>query len=247
MLGSALLALASAAVLAANGSAQAAPDTGALPAESLAGSYQLEGVREVGAELRLHPDSRFEFYMAYGGVDEVAQGRWLLQGRSVTLTADALPATGFELGETSVRLPKAFAEDSSTSTLLVVRVRTPRLGLTWSNMAVVAEFSNGQSRSGITGRDGMLGFVERTESEWRGAYVRRISVAYPRAKVGAKSFSLDSRSTRLIEIDFEPGALTPQVFERAAFEVVGGGASGPTLVQQSQEGPGAIGWKFVKR
>lgn len=210
------------------------------------GSYQLESVREVGAELRLGADGRFEFGMAYGGADRSAQGRWTASGGFVTLTTDPPPVAGFKLNPSSASVPDDYDKDPSKSTVLVVQVKTPRLGLVWSNMAISAEFSNGQSRSGVTGSNGMLGFLARPEPEWKGAYVQRISVAYPKERIDAASFRVDSRATRAIAIDFEPGHLAPPAFKRATFNARGDSAK-RLLVQQSQEGPGEAGWVFVRR
>jgi hypothetical protein len=41
---------------------------------SLAGHYYLRGVMEVGSELLLHADGRFEYMLAYGALDELASG-----------------------------------------------------------------------------------------------------------------------------------------------------------------------------
>lgn len=216
------------------------------PDANVAGSYQLEGVREVGAQLLLHPGGRFEFGMAYGGADLAAQGLWVSKEGLVTLIADAPLAAGFKLNPSNANAPSEYDQHPDKPTLLVVEVKTPRLGLAWSNMAVVAEFSNGQSRSGVTGRNGMLGFLARTEPAWKGAYVRRISVAYPKAQIAAALFQVDSRATPSIAVDFEPGHLAPPAFERATFRLRGGSARS-ALVQQSQEGPGKPGWVFGTR
>lgn len=53
----------------------------------LAGRYFLEGVMEVGSELRLYPDGQFEFALAYGALDQYGQGCWAVQGKTVTLMA----------------------------------------------------------------------------------------------------------------------------------------------------------------
>lgn len=213
---------------------------------NLAGSYQLQGVREVGAELRLHPDGRFEFGMAYGGADLAAQGQWVSKGRLVVLTTDTPPAAGFKLNSSNANAPNDYDQHPDKPTLLVVEVKTPRLGLVWSNMAIVAEFSNGQTRSGTSGRNGMLGFLARAEPEWKDVYVQRISVAHPKEKVDATSYQVDSRRTRSIAIDFEPGHLAPPAFERATFSQPADAASA-VLVQRSQEGPGKVGWTFIRR
>jgi hypothetical protein len=51
---------------------------------SLAG---LHGVMEVGSELLLKADGRFEYMLAYGALDELASGCWTRNGVVVTLNA----------------------------------------------------------------------------------------------------------------------------------------------------------------
>lgn len=55
---------------------------------SLTGHYYLQGVREVGSELLLREDHRFEWMLAYGALDQLAQGRWQRVGDRVVLTPD---------------------------------------------------------------------------------------------------------------------------------------------------------------
>lgn len=62
------------------------------PDASLFGHYYLSGVMETGSELLLKADGRFEWYISYGSVDQVAKGRWGRAGQTVTLAAD-LPST----------------------------------------------------------------------------------------------------------------------------------------------------------
>jgi hypothetical protein len=58
------------------------------PADAkLAGRYYLHGVMEVGSELLLRPDGRFEYMLAYGALDELASGCWSREGGTVTLNA----------------------------------------------------------------------------------------------------------------------------------------------------------------
>ena len=54
---------------------------------SLAGHYYLRGVMEVGSELLLKADGRFEYMLAYGALDELASGCWARNGAIVTLQA----------------------------------------------------------------------------------------------------------------------------------------------------------------
>ena len=60
-------------------------------AGSLAGHYYLNGVTEVGSDLLLRDDGRFEWFLAYGAMDRTASGRWSAADGRVVLTTD-LPA-----------------------------------------------------------------------------------------------------------------------------------------------------------
>jgi hypothetical protein len=58
------------------------------PADAtLAGHYYLGGVMEVGSELSLLPNGRFDYMLAYGALDQLASGCWSREGGSVTLVA----------------------------------------------------------------------------------------------------------------------------------------------------------------
>ena len=58
-------------------------------AASMAGSYCLVGVREVGSCLRLHSNGKFEYFLAYGAYDENSEGTWKLEGGEVVLDSPA--------------------------------------------------------------------------------------------------------------------------------------------------------------
>ena len=64
---------------------------------SVAGHYYLEGVHEVGSELLLREDGRFEWMLAYGAVDAQASGRWRRAGDVSVATPErpAGPRPGF--------------------------------------------------------------------------------------------------------------------------------------------------------
>ena len=65
----------------------AAPAAACSPGDSsLVGHYYLRGVMEVGSELLLRPDGRFEYMLAYGALDELATGCWSREGGKVILT-----------------------------------------------------------------------------------------------------------------------------------------------------------------
>lgn len=68
----------------------AAPaDTPATPAAStFPGHYSLQGVTEVGSELLLKQNGKFEWMLSYGNQDMQAAGSWRASGQDVTLAAD---------------------------------------------------------------------------------------------------------------------------------------------------------------
>lgn len=57
-------------------------------AERLAGHYYLNGVTEVGSELLLRDDGRFEWFLAYGAMDRSASGRWTEADGRVVLSSE---------------------------------------------------------------------------------------------------------------------------------------------------------------
>ena len=58
----------------------------------LTGHYYLNGVMEVGSELLLKPDGRFEFYLAYGALDQYGKGCWRIEGNKVLVIPEGRSA-----------------------------------------------------------------------------------------------------------------------------------------------------------
>lgn len=52
----------------------------------MAGLYTLRGVMEMGSQIMLRADGRFQYMLAYGAVDEVAEGCWRRINDVVILT-----------------------------------------------------------------------------------------------------------------------------------------------------------------
>lgn len=63
----------------------------ALAGDSVAGRYRLDGDHDAAGELLLRADGRFEYALAYGALDEHAQGRWARRGEGVVLTTEPKP------------------------------------------------------------------------------------------------------------------------------------------------------------
>jgi hypothetical protein len=56
--------------------------------QKVAGHYYLQGEREVGSELMLTADGRFQYMFAYGALDESGEGQWRVQDGNVVMQSD---------------------------------------------------------------------------------------------------------------------------------------------------------------
>lgn len=54
---------------------------------------------EVGTELRLEANGRYEYYLSYGALDETSQGTWTADANGIVLTSDPVKAPQFQLVE----------------------------------------------------------------------------------------------------------------------------------------------------
>lgn len=117
---------------------------------ALAGHYYLQGVMEVGSELLLNKDGRFQWALSYGAMDQSAQGRWQLKGDRIELQAKA-PSTPpqFRLfKEDELRLKKA-PETGSWVAIVGVPRRGPIAGV-----EVRFESKSGKTLTAISGQNG---------------------------------------------------------------------------------------------
>ncbi|MBN9662772.1 MAG: hypothetical protein J0H49_31530 [Acidobacteria bacterium] len=72
----------------------------AIRAQDLAGHYVLRGAHEVGSELLLKADGRFEYMLAYGAADYSAKGSWRRQEGAVVLNTQAPDLPAFRMVKT---------------------------------------------------------------------------------------------------------------------------------------------------
>lgn len=211
-------------------------------AADVAGTYVLEGQREVAASLHLDRGGRFRFAMSYGAVDTEAQGSWVLRGDRLVLSTDAPGEPSFSWAEDQEAQAEhcmgGYGAPDKPPLVLVACVATPDAGLAWENMEVTAHFSNGRSRSGLTTRHGQLGFLARTEAEWQGATVQRLTVSYPRGGVPAQTFAVPP-GARTAVIRLEPGRLLKPAAEQLTFAVKG--AAPPAALEMLSPGGEAAG------
>jgi hypothetical protein len=71
--------------------------------EDVAGHYYLQGVMEVGSELVLMSDGKFQYMLAYGAADYFSQGTWRLQDGRVILNAAVIEKPPFRLVKSEAR------------------------------------------------------------------------------------------------------------------------------------------------
>lgn len=57
--------------------------------QTWSGHYYLNGVMEVGSELLLQPDGKFKWMLAYGALDQYAEGTWWKNGNCIGLKPDS--------------------------------------------------------------------------------------------------------------------------------------------------------------
>lgn len=75
-----------------------------LDVPTVAGHYYLEGIHEVGSELLLMPDGRFQYFLAYGAYDEYATGDWRVDGDLIILdTSGGYSPPRFTLKKSSIK------------------------------------------------------------------------------------------------------------------------------------------------
>ena len=90
----------------------------------VAGHYYLHGVREVGSELLLRPDGRYDWFLSYGASDATSSGIWRLDGTHITLTANVRPKTiTLKLEPVSAWHDKAWLGEAGTRRLRRVRAK----------------------------------------------------------------------------------------------------------------------------
>ncbi|MBI5856809.1 MAG: hypothetical protein HZB42_04085 [Sphingobacteriales bacterium] len=66
---------------------------------SIAGEYQLQGVREMASGFLLKPDGDFQFFFSYGALDRYGSGKWTTNNSTVIFNSAEKPGQEFALVE----------------------------------------------------------------------------------------------------------------------------------------------------
>ncbi|MDF8333674.1 hypothetical protein [Novosphingobium cyanobacteriorum] len=161
------------------------------PPDEIAGTYRLEGMPDAAGELQLRADGRFAYILAYGALDERAEGSWLRRDRQVDLTTQPKPvAPVFRLVSSSARTPGS-----------------PMVQVTWPNgrgiagVDILVGFGAGEPIAGYTQEQGWgLPAEERRTPRW-------IELSEPVYHLESPRFPLDCSDPCAIRVVLVPNDL----------------------------------------
>lgn len=171
-------------------------------ARSPAGDYRLVGEQDVASGIRLKPDGRFQYFLSAGALDEQAEGRWSLAGRTVILTTEPKPT------------PPTFSRAETRRTdeaALTVRVGSPE-GRGLAGVDLRIGFDEGEPIDSYTQEDGWsLPAEEKRTPRWIELSVPMHGLASPRFPIdlaagNVLAFTLIANDLGVL--DFEGVAVT---------------------------------------
>ena len=142
---------------------------GAADQAALAGHYYLQGVTEVGSELLLKKDGRFEWMLSYGAVDQQASGDWRVAGEEVTLVSGnggkEPQFRAFDESEMNIKKPAAAGQ-------WVAIVGFPRVG-PMAGVEVRFEAKSGKTATAVSVQNGDAIVAMPASEIWVRAGLRR--------------------------------------------------------------------------
>ncbi|SFG10254.1 TPR repeat [Duganella sp. CF458] len=166
----------------------------------LPGHYYLSGVREMGAEILLRPNGKFQYSMSYGAVDEFAQGSWEVWNQQVVFRSDSTPARA-----ASMQVSTDAPSDAVPAGQVLVDLRYRGRSIPGFKVVLLGEAPS--KAEGNTGGQG-----------WRTAFsgpVRQIAVSHPEVDEGkwlVHEVAASDAQRRAYQLDFQPPAPAPQAF-----------------------------------
>ena len=169
----------------------------------LAGVYDGSQM-EMGVGLRLQPNGRFDYLLAYGALDESASGTWHLDGDNVLLTSDPVTPPKF------VWLGQQPAADGKTHVVL-------DLPKGWSRQYFDAEL--GLSGGRFAG--GQLSDDDDTIPLGPGDRPVSLRLALGVYELRSDAFQLDGAAASTIHVRFEPNDLGKVAFAKTPLRIIG--------------------------
>lgn len=162
--------------------------------ESFVGTYD-GGQTEVGAALVLGGDGRFEYYLSYGALDEMATGTWAVEDGAVVLDSDPVIAPSFE----------PLARDAGSPDSFEVALEAPP-GLPVELFSATVLLSDGTARSGDFGGERLRFDLER------GQAVAALWLEFPVYLVGSGRIEVP-RGAGSMRFAFRPNDLGKVAFD----------------------------------
>jgi hypothetical protein len=177
------------------GAVQAAPRT-----PDLAGCYE-GGQMELAAELDLKPDGHFQYGLAYGALDEEAQGRWESDGANVYLTSEPVTAPRFSL----------LSQGQAPRDRFVVELDIPH-GMDRQYFDVLLMLQNGHAIQRQMGEDGLVAELSP------GDKVAAVRLALPVYELASEPFPVTGNAAHF---RFEPNDLGKVAFTHTPLRIDG--------------------------
>jgi hypothetical protein len=187
-------------------SAAAQPTVGPpSPADQcLAGDYDGHAT-EIGGGLRLEPNGRFRYGLAYGAVDEEAQGRWESDGSAVYLTSDPITPPRFTLVN----------EGPAPAGEFRVAMDVPN-GISRQYFDVLLMLSSGKHMQRQMTEDGLVVALEPGEK------VVSMRLLLPVFDLESDRFNLAAGAASEVRVRFEPNDLGKVGFAHERLAIEGG-------------------------
>ncbi|MGN6818792.1 MAG: hypothetical protein ACTHJR_08980 [Sphingomonas sp.] len=172
-------------------------------ATALAGVYDGSQM-EMGVALRLQPNGRFDYMLAYGALDESASGTWSVEGGDVLLTSDPVTAPKFVL------IDQRLATDGKLHLVLDL----PK-GWTRQYFDAAVGLADGRYVGGQLSDDED---VIRLAPGDRPVSLRLQLGVY---EARSDSFRLDGTAASIVHVRFEPNDLGKVAFAGTTLHIVG--------------------------
>jgi hypothetical protein len=192
------------ALLAASAAAPSAVGPPSPADQCLAGDYEGSAM-EIGGGLRLQADGRFKYGLAYGAVDESAEGRWEQDAAGVYLTSDPVTPPHFSL----------LGESPAPAGEFRVALELPR-GISRQYFDVLLTLDGGKNMQRQMAEDGLVVPLEP------GDKVAAVRLLLPIFDLESERFALTAGSASEVRLRFEPHDLGKVAFARERLAMDGG-------------------------
>ena len=174
---------------------------------TVAGTYCLVGVREMGSCMRLSPGGKFEYFLSYGAYDEKSEGKWRLEKGE--LIVDSLPYDR----RPTFTFKRTQKGDNGAFKILVESTRGR--GIAGIDVTVTCD---GTTKDGYTQQDGMELACKSAPAAVALA-LRMFNVAPQTINVADKS-----GADKVYVFEFDPGDLGKKKFTAQRVQVAADGA-----------------------